>query len=566
MPKSKDEILNFILSKPWTKFYDENVPIELNIEPRPLYTILDESVKKFPNHDALIFFDNKISYAELGSAVEKLAYSLYKMGIRKGDVVSLILPNSPQFVISYYAILKLGAIVNPINPLYTPSELEYIINKAGSKIAIVLDLSYKNLEEIRNKTNLRKVIVASIRDYLTGIKKMLYPLKREFRVSINYDENTVRFTDLLKEGEYEHAKIDPINDPAAYMFTGGTTGIPKAAVLTHYNLLANAYQSSSLVEKREAQDVILAVLPFFHIYAQTVVMNLGILRAATIVLMPRLDLEMLFKYVEKYKVNLLPGVPTLYNAIVNSPLTKKYSLRSIEACISGASALPIEVMKKFEALTGGKLREGYGLTEASPVTHCNPLKGKFKEGSIGIPVPNTLAAIADPEENKLLNINEIGELVVAGPQVMKGYLYSEENVFFEYGGIRWLRTGDMAKMDEEGYFYIVDRKKEIIKYKGYSVYPREIEELLYKHPAVKEAAVIGVPDPTVGEIVKAYVVLKDDYKSKVKEEEILEYLKSNLAHYKVPKKIEFANDLPKSLVGKILKRVLLEKEINASRG
>lgn len=566
--QKRDEILDFILSKPWLKFYDEGVPAEIELEPKPLFSILDESSKKYPDHIALIFFNNKITYKELSSSVEKFAASLSELGIKKGDVVSLILPNSPQFVISYYAILKLGAIVNPISPLYTPTELEYIINRAGSKIAIVLDLSYRNLQQIRNKTKLEKVIVTSIRDYLKGVLKLLYPLKREFRVKIEYDENTIRFVDLLKEGKYEAPKIDPINDPAAYMFTGGTTGLPKAAVLTHYNLLINAHQASALVEKREAKDVILALLPFFHIYAQTVVLNLGILRAATLVLMPRLDLKMLFEYVQKYKVNLLPGVPTLYNAIINSPLAKKYNLRSIEACISGASALPVEVMKKFEELTGGKLREGYGLTEASPVTHCNPLKGKYKVGSIGIPVPSTLAAIAHPEENKLLKVGEIGELVVSGPQIMKGYLDEEENkkVFFEYGGIIWLRTGDMAKMDEEGYFYIVDRKKEIIKYKGYSIYPREIEELLYKHPAIKEAAVIGIPDPTAGEIVKAYIVLKEEYKNKVKEDEILEYLKSNLAPYKVPKKIEFAEDLPKSMVGKILKRVLLEKELKSTQG
>jgi long-chain acyl-CoA synthetase len=569
MQELKDEILEFILSKPWIKFYDEGVSPEIKIEPRPLYSILDESAKKYPDHNALIFFGNTIKYKDLKESVERFAGALSELGVKKGDVVSLILPNSPQFVIAYYATLKIGAIVNPINPLYKPSELEYIINNSGAKIAIILDLAYKNLEEIRAKTDLQKVIVTSIRDYLKGIKRLLYPLKKEFRVKVTYDENTLRFVDLLnKGGKYEPVSIDPINDPAAYMYTGGTTGIPKAAVLTHYNLLANAYQASELVEKREAKDVILAVLPFFHIYAQTVVMNLGILRTATIVLMPRLDLKALFENVQKYKVNLLPGVPTLYNAIINSPYAKKYSLKSIEVCISGAAALPVEVLKKFEALTGGKLREGYGLTEASPVTHCNPIKGKYKEGSIGIPVPNTLAAIAHPEENKLLKVGEIGELVVAGPQVMKGYLRSEENkdVFFEYGGMRWLRTGDMAKMDEEGYFYIVDRKKEIIKYKGYSVYPREIEEILYQHPAVKEAAVVGIPDPVVGEIVKAYIVLKGEYKGKVSEEEILNYLKDKLAPYKVPKKISFEEDLPKSLVGKILKRALIEKELKSTQG
>lgn len=562
MQKIKDEILESILSKPWTKFYDEGVPSEIKIEPKPLYSLLDETSRKHPNQIALIFFNNKITYGRLLDEVNKFALSLQKLGIKKGDVVSLILPNSPQFVISYYAALKIGAIVNPINPIYKPNEIEYILKEAKAETAIVLDLAYPNVEKIKDKTNLKRIIITSIRDYLIGIKKLLYPLKYK-TPKIEYKENIFKFLDFLKNpGNYEKVEINPLEDPAAYMFTGGTTGVPKAAVLTHYNLLVNAHQASSLMEHKEARDVVLAVLPFFHIYAQTVAMNLGILRAATIVLLPRFDLKLVLESIQKYKVNIFPGVPTLYNAIINSPLTKNYNLKSVEVCISGAAALPVEVLKKFESITGGKLREGYGLTEASPVTHCNPLKGKYKEGSIGIPVPGTLAAIAHPEKNELLNVGEIGELVVSGPQVMKGYLKSEgENVFFEYGGIKWLRTGDMARMDEEGYFYIVDRKKEIIKYKGYSVYPREIEELLYQHPAVKEAAVLGIPDPEVGEIVKAYILLKDESKGKVSEEEIISYLKERLAPYKVPKKIEFVEDLPKSLVGKILKRVILEKEL-----
>lgn len=560
----KDHILEFILSRPWLKFYDEGVPSDVKVEPKPLYSILDEAARKHPNHTALIFFGKKISYAKLKELSDRFANALQKLGVKKGTVVSLLLPNSPQFVISYYAILKAGGIVNPINPLYKPNEIEFILNNSGAEIAIVLDLMYNNLEAIRNKTKLKKVIATSIADFLPGLKKLLYPLVARNRPKISYDENTLKFKDLLNySASYKEVNINAIEDPAAYMYTGGTTGFPKAAVLTHYNLLVNAHQSSALIEQREAKDVILAVLPFFHIYAQTVVLNLGILRCATIALMPRFDLKELLENIQKYKVNMLPGVPTLYNAIINSPLVSKYNLRSVEVCISGASALPVEVLKKFESITGGKLREGYGLTEASPVTHCNPIKGKYKEGSIGVPVPSTLAAIAHPEKNELLKVGEIGELVVAGPQVMKGYLDQEENkkVFFEYGGILWLRTGDMAKMDEEGYFYIVDRKKEIIKYKGYSVYPREIEEVLYTHPAVKEVAVIGIPDPEVGETIKAYIVLKEESKGKVGEQDIINFLKDKLAPYKIPKRIEFAEDLPKSLVGKILKRVLLEKEL-----
>jgi long-chain acyl-CoA synthetase len=340
--------------------------------------------------------------------------------------------------------------------------------------------------------------------------------------------------------------------------------LPKAAKLSHYNILSNLYQIDTWIKKQEEPHRVLAILPFFHIYGQTVCLNFGIYRGSTLILMPRPDIKALFENISKYKVDVLPGVPTLYIQIINSPLVKKYDIRSIRYCISGAAALPVEVLKKFESLTGGKLREGYGLTEASPVTHCNPLEGTYKEGSIGIPIPNTLAAIAHPEENRFLGIDEIGELVVSGPQVMMGYHNrpeENEKIFFEYNGIRWLRTGDMAKMDKDGFFYIVDRKKEIIKYKGYSVYPREIEELLYAHEAVKEAAVLGIPDPEVGEKIKAYIVLKDEYKGKVKEEDIINYLKDKLAPYKLPKIVEFKDNLPKSMVGKILKRVLLEEEL-----
>ncbi len=559
-------VLEFILSKPWLKFYDEGVPSEVKVEPKPLYTILDEAASKYPSHTALIFLGNKITYSKLKELTDRFAYALQKLGVKKGTVVSLILPNSPQFVISYYATLKVGGIVNPINPLYKPYELEHVLNNSGAEIAIVLDLFYNNLKEIRAKTKLKKVIVTSIRDFLTGVKKLLYPLVVKEKPQITYDSETLRFMDLFKEeGKFKEERINPLEDPAAYMNTGGTTGVPKIAVLTHYNLLVNSYQTMAWIgEVREAKDVILGVLPFFHIYGQTVVLNSGVLRASTIVLMPRFDLKAVFENIQKYKVTLFPGVPTIYTAIINSPLVKKYSLKTVEYCLSGAAPLPVEVLKKFESITGGKLREGYGLTETSPVTHANPLKGKYKEGSIGIPIPSTLAAIAHPDKNEFLNVGELGEIVIAGPQVMKGYLGKEEEnkmVFFEHGGILWLRTGDMGKMDEEGYFYVVDRKKEVIKYKGYSVYPREIEELLYQNPAIKEAAVIGVPDPEAGEIVKAYVVLKEESKGKVKEEDIINYLKDKLAPFKVPKKIEFADELPKSLVGKVLKRVLVEKEI-----
>jgi long-chain acyl-CoA synthetase len=559
------ENLNLYLSKPWLKFYADYTPKEeIEIPNKPLFSILDESAEKYPNRTAIIFLGKEISYKKLKEDVDRFANALQSLGVKKGDVVSLLLPNTPHFVISYYAILKIGAIVSPISPLYKPPEIEHQLKDSGAETIIILDLLYKNFEEIKDKTKVKRVIVADIRDYLSGIKKLLYPLKMK-PPKIEFKEGIYKFIELLKYSpDYKKVEINPKEDAAAYMYTGGTTGLPKAAKLSHYNILSNLYQIDTWIKKQEEPHRILAILPFFHIYGQTVCLNFGIYRGSTLILMPRPDIKALFENVSKYKVDVLPGVPTLYIQIINSPLVKKYDIKSIRYCISGAAALPVEVLKKFESLTGGKLREGYGLTEASPVTHCNPLEGIYKEGSIGIPIPNTLAAIAHPEENRFLGIDEIGELVVSGPQVMMGYHNrpeENEKIFFEYNGIRWLRTGDMAKMDKDGFFYIVDRKKEIIKYKGYSVYPREIEELLYAHEAVKEAAVLGIPDPEVGEKIKAYIVLKDEYKGKVKEEDIINYLKDKLAPYKLPKIVEFKDNLPKSMVGKILKRVLLEEEL-----
>jgi len=559
--------LKFINEKPWTKYYAKYTPKEIKIDEKPLYSILDETAENYPDNIALIFFGNEIKYKDLKIFTDKFANALQSLGVKKGDVVSLLLPNSPQFVISYYAILKIGAIVSPMNPLYKPPEIEYQLRDSNAETLIILDLFYENFIKIKENTKVKRVIVTSIRDFLKGIKRLLYPLAaRRMKVpKIEYKEGIYRFLDLLKYSEnYKKVEINPKEDPAAYMYTGGTTGIPKAAVLTHYNLYSNVLQTSTWIEEKKGKNVVLAVLPFFHIYGQTVCMNFGIFSAAKIVLMPRFDIKQLFDNIKKYKVNLLPGVPTLYNAIINSPLSKKYNLKTIEACISGAAPLPIEILKRFENVTGGKLREGYGLTETSPVTHCNPLTENYREGSIGIPLPNTLACVADIEKNILLGPEEVGEIVISGPQVMKGYLNRpEENkqVFFEFGGYIWFRTGDIGKYDKDGFFYVLDRKKELIKYKGYSVYPREVEEVLYQHEAVKEAAVVGIPDPEVGEKIKAFIVLKDEYKGKVKEEDIINFAKERLASYKYPREVEFREELPKTLVGKILRRVLREEEI-----
>ncbi|MFN4046005.1 MAG: AMP-binding protein, partial [Acidilobaceae archaeon] len=377
-----------------------------------------------------------------------------------------------------------------------------------------------------------------------------------------------KFVKVIKEStplkDEDKAKVNPKEDVAVLMYTGGTTGIPKGVMLTHHNIVANMYQIDAWWFKGHKGLKYVGLLPWFHIYGQTAVLHHAVFSASTIIVYPRPDIEAVMKDVAKYKADIFHGVPTAYIAVINHPKVKEFDLRSLKACISGAAPLPVAVLEAFEKLTGAKLREGYGLTETSPVTHVNPIEGRYKPGSIGLPVPNTMAAIADPEKPILLPPGQVGEVVVSGPQVMKAYYKRpEENLqaFFEAYGLRWFRTGDMGYVDEEGYFYVVDRKKDLIKYKGYSVFPREIEEVLYKHECIKEAAVVGKPDPEAGEIPKAFIALKDECKGKVKAEDIIEYARSSLAPFKVPREIEFRDELPKSVVGKVLRRELREEEL-----
>ncbi len=564
----KEVFEKYYLSKPWLDNYEPETPREIEIPEKPLYTILDDSYNIARDHTALIFLGRRISYEELHHMSERFGYILQKkFGVEKGDKVALYLPNTPQFVIAYYGALKAGATVTPASPLYTGEELARQLNDSGAKVLVAIDLFTDNVEKAFKDSGVEKVIYTGIDDYLPGLKAFIYrTFMKKVKPPIDNRER-FQFKKLLENesGTVDRPEIEPKEDLAALMYTGGTTGIPKGAMLTHYNLYSNILQIDAwLFRGRKKRDIFVGLLPWFHIYGQTAVMNFGIFSAGTIIVLPRLDIKELLKSIEKYRANVFHGVPTLYAYLINYKDIKKYDLTSIEACISGAAPLPVSVAEKFEEITGGKLREGYGLTETSPVTHVNPIYGKYKFGSIGLPVPNTIAAIADPEKDEFLPPGEVGELVVTGPQVMKGYYKREDEnqkVFFEKYGYRWFRTGDMAKMDEEGYFYIVDRKKDLIKYKGYSVFPREVEEVLYRHEAVKEVAVIGVPHPEYGELVKAFIVLKDEYKGKVTAEDIINYAKQHLAPYKVPKEIEFRDDLPKSAVGKVLRRVLREEEM-----
>jgi len=480
--------------------------------------------------------------------------------VNKGDRVSINLPNIPQFVIAFYGALRLGAIVVQTNPMYTERELKELMNDSGAETIVALDLLYPRVKAIRSETGLKRVILTSARDFLPPLLRALYPLKELLehkRVNLK-GEDFYSFPGLLRRYRGQRppqVELDPENDVALLQYTGGTTGLPKGAMLTHRNLVANAFQTRSwFLRAEEGHERVLAVLPFFHVYGMTVAMNLPVALASAMILLPRFQIDELLKIINKDQPTMFPGAPTIYVAFNNHPQIKKYKVGSINDCISGSAPLPVEVKRRFEELTGGRLVEGYGLSEASPVTHSNPLDGRDIPGSIGLPFPDTEAKIVGPE---------VGELLIRGPQVMKGYWNRpEETAEALKGG--WLHTGDIARMDEQGYFYIVDREKDMIIASGYNVYPREVEEVLYQHPQVAEAAVVGVPDPYRGETVKAFIVPHSG--EELDEEEITSFCRKHLAAYKVPRLIEFRDSLPKTAVGKVLKRELRAEELHKAQG
>ena len=553
------------MEKVWHKFYEEGVPKEIDYPDVPLYQFLDDTAKKFPDVTATLFFGAKITYRELGNLVERFATSLHSLGIKKGDRVALILPNCPQSIISYYALLKLGAIIVQTNPMYVERELQYQLNDSGTETVILLDFIYPRIKRIKKDTKLKNIIVTSIKDYLPFPLNLLYPIKQRKEgqlVKIKRDE-VYLFNDLIRGAKGSLPKVNlSAEDVALLQYTGGTTGISKGVMLTHKNLVANVLQGRYWVPEKyhhtPGEEIMLCVIPFFHVYGMTVCMNLAIYAGATMLLVPRFQIEETLSIITKYKPTMFPGIPTLYAAINNYKDLKKYDLSSIGIMNSGAAPLPLEIIEKFEQKTGGKIVEGYGLTESSPACLSNPLYGRRKEGSIGIPMADTEAKIVDLETGeKEVSQGEVGELCIKGPQVMKGYWNKEEET---KATIRdgWLYTGDIAKVDAEGYFYIVDRKKDLIIAGGYNIYPREIDEVLYEHPKILEACAAGIPDKYRGETVKAYIVLKEG--ETLTEEEVIKFCKERLAPYKVPKIIEFRKELPKSMVGKVLRKILREEE------
>ena len=520
---------------------------------------LKQSAKNFPDNPAIIYFGRSISYRELDEMVDRFAAALQDLGVKKGDRVGIQLPNIPQFVVAFYGALRAGAICVACSPLYKARELEHQLNDAGVENLVCMDTLYPIVQEIRGRSKLRNVIATSPRDYLPPLLKTLSPLKG---VKSHKCPGAIDFLSIMKhEPNPKPVPVKP-DELALLQYTGGTTGVPKGAMITHRNLVVNAAQCEVELPIRRGIDVNVTALPLFHIFGMTCAMNAPVLTGTTMLMIPDpRDPKGILNTISKYKATTFCSVPTMYVALINMPDIKKYDLRTVRACMSGAAPLPVEVQKKFEQLTGGRLVEGYGLTESSPVSHVNPLDDpkKNRPGSIGIPVPDTEAKIVDLETGtKDLKPNEVGELVIKGPQVMQGYWNKPDETKNTLRG-GWLYTGDIAKMDEDGYFYIVDRKKDMIDVSGLKVWPREVEEVLYEHPAVNEAAVVGIPDAYRGETVKAYVSLKPGYQGKVTEEDIIKFCREKIATYKAPRSVEFRDSLPKTLVGKILRRTLREE-------
>ncbi|MEC1720423.1 AMP-binding protein [Schinkia azotoformans] len=558
--------MDVLLEKPWLAKYPTEIPHHINYEEKPLFAFLEEAAMNAPEKVAVHFLGKELTYKELYLSSLKLANYIKGLGVRKGDRVSIMLPNCPQAVISYYGALLSGAIVVQTNPMYTERELQFQLVDSGSKWIICLDLLYPKVVKVKASTEIDHIIVTSISDYLPFPKNLIYPFIQKkqhgIKVQVTHGAKTHLFQQALKNSSTEKIplEINPKQDLALLQYTGGTTGQAKGVMLTHYNLVANTTMCINWMYKmKKGEERILGILPFFHVFGMTVVMNLAIMHESKMILLPRFDVEDTLKTIENQKPTIFPGAPTIFIALLNHPDIVDYDLSSIDSCISGSAPLPIEVQESFEEITGGKLVEGYGLTEASPVTHANflwDIRPRVK-GSIGVPWPDTEAFILSLEKNGPAEPNEIGEIVIRGPQVMKGYWNQDDETAASFFEGEWLLTGDLGYMDEQGYFYIVDRKKDMIIAGGFNIYPREIEEVLYEHESIKETVVVGIPDPYRGETVKAYVVLKDN--ESVTEEQLERHCREYLAAYKVPKIFEFRKELPKTAVGKIVRRVLVEE-------
>ncbi|WP_017186306.1 long-chain-fatty-acid--CoA ligase [Alkalibacillus haloalkaliphilus] len=550
--------------KPWLKHYPEEIPQTIDYDNRTLQSYLVESTENYPDKTAINFLGKDLTFQELFDSARKVANYLQILGVEKGDRVAIMLPNTPQAVMSYYGALLAGAVVVQTNPLYTERELEYQMKDSGAKVIVCLDILLPRVNAIREETELEHVVTTRIKDYLPFPKNVVQPIlqKREYGLVVKPEHggDTHVWTNIMDDTtvEYEEHDIDPQEDLALLQYTGGTTGYPKGVMLTHSNLVSNTQMCQKWLYKTEyGKETVLGILPFFHVYGMTTVMILSVMMAQKMVLIPKFDVDNVLKAIHKERPTLFPGAPTIYIGLLNHPKLTKYDLSSIEACISGSAPLPVEVQEQFEKVTGGRLVEGYGLTETSPVTHANFVWENRRAGTIGVPWPDTDAKVFNADTNEEQPVGEVGEIAVKGPQVMKGY-WNKPDETEQSLKDGWFYTGDMGYMDEDGYFYIVDRKKDMIIAGGFNIYPREVEEVLYEHEGIQEAVVAGIPDPYRGETVKAYIVLKEDVE--LTEEELDQFCRENLAAFKVPKLYEFRDELPKTAVGKILRRKLVDEE------
>jgi long-chain acyl-CoA synthetase len=561
------------MEKPWLKYYDGGVPASIDYRAIPLDQFLKDAAKKYPEQTATIFgaavgtrvLDAKLAYRQLDDSADRFAAALQQLGVKKGDRVAVMLPNCPQFAIAAYAIWRIGAILVCCNPLYVAREIEFLIKDSETETFIVMSSLYERVKSIRGSVGLKHVITTNIKEYFPGLLSFLFSLSKEkkegHKIDISGEKDTYWFQDLMRGAPEKPTpvEIDP-QDVATLIYTGGTTGVPKGAQLTHRNLVSNAITLNIWAKSKEAQDVLIAVMPYFHSYGLTVGLNTCIANAISIVQIPNpRDMVHVLKSIEKHKVTFYPGVPTMFIGFNNFPGREKYDLSSLRFAVSAAAPLPPEVQARFQQITGGKMVEAYGLTETSPAVSMDPID-RPKDNSIGVPLPDTVLTIVDAEKGeKELPPGEIGEIIMKGPQVMKGYWKMPTETANALrtgpdGQHGWFFSGDIGYMDEEGYFHIVDRKKDMIIVSGYNVYPTEVETVLFEHPKVKEAAVIGILDDRSGEAVKAFVVLKDG--ETATEKELIAFCRENLAAYRAPRVIEFRESLPKSMIGKVLRREL----------
>lgn len=528
------------------------------IQVSPLHTLLTDAAQRFPSVMALDFLGKKTSYAELGRLVARATAGFQRLGVKKGTRVALCLPNSPYYVVCYYAILSAGGTVVNLSPLYVERELRYFLSDSGARIVVTLDIAelFEKFTKIVQDGLLDYLITGSMLDILDPVKKVGFWLtQRKKLAAVPHRQGFLRFHEFLASGNIpvQEVPCDPYEDLAVLQYTGGTTGVPKAAMLTHANLMANCIQVRRRLPEIEPGAGMLTLVPLFHVFAMTIALNLSVMLGLEIILLPRYDKRMLRKTLARTKPLFFPGVPTLYANINEAAVKEKWALSSIRYCVSGAAPLPAEIRTHFERISGCQLVEGYGLSEASPVVACNYF-GKVRDGSIGLPVDDTIVEIRDMDDpSREVAPGEKGEVCVRGPQVMKGYWNRpDETAKVFVDGL--LRTGDVGYRDQDGYIFLVDRIKDLIISGGYNVYPRVVEEFLYKHPAVLEAVVIGIPDAKRGQVPKAYVKLQENVK--VTEEELQSFLAENLSPLERPKKIEFRDELPKTVVGKISRKEL----------